>query len=211
MIQNNFSNAIGYEDWNKAISDYFYNPRFADKPVYLQLDLDTLTQIGEQFGLDHEQAESSFTHAVKSRLRHDASKKDQFGNFFRQERTWEVLEIPRSHQTPPPFLAFLSLCVLAASEMNADDEVSAANYYVHLNELLGFGRERGTPSGFEQVYQLWIKLSWWLDDVLNGEFGLSTATNDYGHVHIGYPISQCLLTLNNLRPALCLANGDCER
>lgn len=193
MIQDSSSNTIGYEDWNKAISEYFYNPRLASKPVYLQLDPETLTQIGEQFDLDNHQAKTSFIVAVQSWLRRNSSQYDQFDNFLRNARKWEGLDIRRSFYTPPPFLAFLGLCVLAASQMNADDDVSAANYYIHLNELLGFGRKRGQPRGFDQIDELWVKLRWWLDEVLEGKFGYATATNHYGGAHIGYPISQCLL------------------
>ncbi len=170
MLQNNPLHVTGYKDWNKAISEYFYNPRFVDKPVYLQLDHDTLTQIGCQLGLDSNQARTSFTQAVRSWLRRDGSQKDQFNNFFRNARNW-ILKIHHLPQTPPPFLAFLGLCVLAASEMSADDEVSSANYYVPLNELLGYGRKRNQPKGFDQIEELWGKLQWWLDDVLKGKFG----------------------------------------
>lgn len=192
-MQNNSPNKVSYKDWNKAISECFYNLHSTNKPVYLQIDHDALTQIGQNLGIESKQIKVSFIFAVQSMLRRNGPQKDQFKNFFRNARTWESLEVPRSPQTSPPFLAFLGLCVLAASEMNADDEVSLTNYYIHLNELLGSGRKRGQPHGFDQIEKLWGKLQWWLDEVLENKFGVPTANNRYAGTHIGYPISQCLL------------------
>jgi hypothetical protein len=70
--------------------------------------------------------------------------------------------------------------------------VSSANYYVHLNDLLDL-KHQGRPSSFEEVSKLWEQLNGWLEKTNKGTLGLPTAKTHSTFIHIGYPISQCLL------------------
>jgi hypothetical protein len=180
-----------YEAWNRAIADSFFNSSAAHRPIYLQLDSETLCDIGARMGIVPESAESLFVRAVRERLQTEYA--DTFAIFRRRTTTWQALDLKPNPQSPPPFIGLLGLCVLAASHMTNDDvrRVSSANYYVWLNELLGLSRE-GAPPGFADVGRFWEILNDWLD-TNRGTLGLPSAQTHSFFIHVGYPISQCLL------------------
>ncbi len=66
----------------------------------------------------------------------------------------------------PECTAFLALSVLAAYEMHADEESSAAAYYVRLAELLRSNLVGGRPNGFEleEFEALWHFVRAWLKE-----------------------------------------------
>ncbi len=98
----------------------------------------------------------------------------------------------------PPFLHALAVCVLAATRMGTGNVAKHA-YYVHLRELLDL-EGAGTLEGFDQSFDLmWGWYSWWLDDKLGGERGLSTVVENASMSHIGRPISQTLFRRSDAR------------
>ncbi|MDA0241803.1 MAG: hypothetical protein OT477_00155 [Chloroflexi bacterium] len=170
-----------YDDWNKALANYFYNEAQAEKPVYLQVDDDILSEIAQEIGIPKEDGRKAFIAAVRHRAR---LKEDPFFRFF--SRVWQ--------NNIPPFIAFLGLCVLAAFDMDYDDEkgVSSANYYDRLKDLLGVKR----PKRFDDVGELWERLNQWLDKDHEQKLGKATASY-ITHRHVGYPISQALMRMTD--------------
>ena len=183
---------MNYDDWNQAISEAFFNENQAQKPVYLHVDDDLLQDIAQQQGVPTESARQDFIEAGLSRVRFRDNKSQPFYKFL-QWRLWET-QLRNEPTTPPPFVAFLGLCVLAAVDMTADDSlnVTSSNYYVRLNALLE-RQDRGCPRGFDEVEQAWKRLNQWLRDDLQGKFGLPTANNALYGRHVGYPISQAIM------------------
>ncbi|MCC6607874.1 MAG: hypothetical protein IT327_32005 [Anaerolineae bacterium] len=183
---------MDYDDWNRAISAKFFNVQQAHKPVYLFVDHQCLQEIALEYSLSPETAREDFIQAVKSRILFKVDKAQPFFKFFHW-RLWET-KLKSDPTTPPPFIGLLSLCVLAATEMNVDDslEVTSSNYYVRLNELLCLSR-RGQPPGFDEFEKIWERLHDWLKEDLQGKLGLPTATNTLYKRHVGYPISQALM------------------
>lgn len=181
MISENYKET--YDQWNDAIASYFYNESQAGKPVYLQLDDDTLSEIAQNIGIPKEHRRVAFVAAVRHRARLND---EPFFRFF-SLKIWE-----NNPQTPPPFIAFLGLCVLAAFDMERDPEkgVSAANYYDRLEDLLGVKR----PKRFDDVGELWERLNRWLDEDLRQAYGKATASY-INRRHVGYPISQALMRM----------------
>jgi len=177
----------GYEEWNRALAQFFYNPVSTGRPAYLQLDSDTLRDIGPYAGVRPAQAEVSFVEAVRSQLR--TEQRDPFVQFLRGRRSWRR-QLEQDPTTPPPFLGLLGACVLAASRMCSDPSrgVRSSNYYVRLNELLGLDI-RQLPG---RVTRLWTDLNEWLERN-EGRLGLPTARTHPWFRHVGYPLSQCLL------------------
>lgn len=190
---NNRSVLVGtdYQAWNQAIADYFYHPTFADRPVYLQIDEDVLLEIARHIGVKPERAALFFKSAI--RLQIDRHRKNPFASILSDTNRW-IQKLKRNPVMPPPFLALLGICVLAASKMSPDPEhgISGGNYYVHLNELLGFN-ETGAPPCFDEVTELWPLLNEWLAEYNHGKLGLPTAETHSHFKNIGYPISQSLL------------------
>ena len=189
---------MNYDDWNLAIADMFYNPDQAELPVYLHVDNACLQEIALQNGLEPETARKEFIRAIK--LRAYCIQQDRVQPFFKilRWRTWEV-KLRRDPTIPPPCIAFLGFCVLAAVDMTSDDtlNVSGTNYYVRLNKLLG-SSGRSQPSGFDEIEQAWTRLNKWLQDDLKGVCGLPTAKNNLYGRHVGYSISQALMRRTDL-------------
>lgn len=180
----------GYDKWNAAISGFFFSATVAGKPVYLQVDRETLCQVGPQAGVAPEQAEESFVRAVRSKVSGGGT--NPFFRFLWME-DWRV-RVKASPATPPPFVGLLALSVLAASRMAADPDagITAGNYYARLNELLDLPRN-GKPPAFEKVSELWHELGRWLSEDNGERLGLPTAVPHPTFRYIGYPISQVLL------------------
>lgn len=182
--------APGYEEWNAAISGFFFPATAAGKPGYLQVDGDTLREVGPRAGVGPEHAEGSFIRAVRSRVSRGGT--NPFARFLWLEN-WRA-QVRVDPSVPPPFLGLMGLCVLAASRMAADPEagITAGNYYARLNDLLGLD-SRGMPPSFEKVTALWAELGRWLAHDNDGRLGLPSAVPHPHYRHVGYPISQCLL------------------
>jgi hypothetical protein len=176
-----------YEAWNNALAERYFSPSEAGKPVYLSVDDDALEELLPAVGGEGP-APESLAAAVRATLRGgDAI----FVNHLVRRTEWRRSGIAG----PPPYVALLALCVLAASRMARDPvkSIERTAYYPQLNPLLNRPQFDGMPPGFEQVDDLWADLRKWLDDDLLGERGTSTATTHHFFRHIGWPISQCLL------------------
>jgi hypothetical protein len=93
----------------------------------------------------------------------------------------------------PPYVAALALFVFAAASMDNDDDVYSNDYYARLNPLLRRDKFANQPPGFDEMHTLWKDLRRWLDRDLDGARGLSTVQEHPHFVHIGWPMSQCLL------------------
>ena len=184
-----------YEIWSQALSEFFFHPKRAQRPVYLQVDRETMPIIGAKIGVAGDLAETEFAEAVRSRLCKKTYDPNPFKNIIRQTAVWKTYWLPRNPSLFPPFVGLLGLCVLAASRMSNDPEkgISSGNYYVWLNELLGL-RSEGQPPYFETVTEFWPLLNWWLNQINRGNLGLPTAKPHQTLTHIGYPLSQCLLS-----------------
>jgi hypothetical protein len=175
-----------YEAWNHALANRFF-PRMDKRGlVYLAVDDETLTEVGEAIGVRAEEAVQRYVSAVRDQLVDDSSPYRRFLYFMRrwQERGTD--------SDPPPYLSLLGLCVLAASRMASDEVVRSNNYYVRYHELIG-DESRGMPHGFRSIAELWRDLSEWLDVRLAGRIGRSTIPAEPYWSNIGYPLSQCLL------------------
>ncbi|MCZ7666539.1 MAG: hypothetical protein M5U34_04570 [Chloroflexi bacterium] len=188
MLENDYHTS--YDQWNLALAKHFYNESQAGKPVYLQVDDEMLRCVAPKIGIPQNDGRTAFVAAVRYRSRLND---DPFFRFFRYGY-WDRTELKADPTTPPPFIAFLGLCVLAAFDMASDENISGANYYVRLQDLLGVKR----PKKFDDVGELWERLNRWLDDDLEQKYGRATASY-VNRRHVGYPISQALLRTADLQ------------
>lgn len=186
MLRHVSQSHITYLYWNEAVVRYYFNDSQGDRPVYLQVDAEALRIIGQQLGVPSETAENSFIEVVREHIQSNTE-------LFRPS----ILAAKYLQPTnpTPEFVAVLAFCVLAASRMERDNKVgiSAANYYWHLNDLLGRKRQ-GRPPQFERTAFMWEKLNEWLNVMNQGTRGIATARPlNNAHPYVGYPQSQCLL------------------
>lgn len=173
---------VTYEQWNKAIISYFFEDREPEEKVFLHTTSDTLPEIAEHEGFDVDDAEESLKEAVR--------KKVVLNRVIPTDEIWLRRISPA--EKDPPHVAFLALCVLAASRMETSDDIFQTNYYVQLNKLL-FGKlNKGKPKGlkYEDWEEFWIYLQDWVKDKHDVELYLTQGHPKY----VWYPISQCLIS-----------------
>ena len=119
---------ITYKQWNKAIISYFFENCEPGEIVFLHTTPETLPEIAKHAGFDVDDAEESLKEAVRNKL--------ISSNRVRLTRIDPDLFFNRTSENEPTQVAFLALCVLAASNMGTSEEVFHTNYYVPLNQLL---------------------------------------------------------------------------
>ncbi len=178
-----------YVAWNKALSDYFFNPHQAGRPAYLQIDAGTLRTLASVMGISPEDAEDDFIKTVRSQL--NIVRGAPFRRIKNLMDTWQ--RSPQRLDQPPPCVAMLGLCVLAASRMHRDHEHAAHNYHVRLDDLLGWHQSGNLRDFYDVVTPFWDRLNDWLSCDNGGRLGVPTSAPIGRLTHIGRPISQCLL------------------
>ena len=177
-----------YDEWSKAITEYFVSGLSSGATVYLTVDEWALLNIGtrfEQSKANHVDWIDDFQRAVQSEC--------VIGNQVYLERTFGYL----SDQTPR-CVAFLAAMVLAAHHMvaeEAEDEIIASsNYFKRLRQVLGLpaeegGRPDGLQTGVEE--KLWLSWNWWL--IQNGLLPSAERGESTNYAYVNYPLSQALL------------------
>ena len=178
-----------YDEWNKAIAEYFVSGLSSGSTVYLSVDEAALMDIGARFKqseIDHVNWVEDFIEAVQSKC--------AIGDkvFFPQDSGYQSDQIPRC-------VAFLAAMVLAAHYMIGEETegeiISQINYFKRLRQVLGLsdeetGRPEGLlPAGIEE--DLWLIWNRWLignDWLHSAEHGQSNYNK-----FINYPLSQALL------------------
>ncbi len=178
-----------YDEWNKAIAEYFVSGLPSGATVYLSVDEASLMDIGarfEQSEIDHVNWVEDFTEAVRSKC--------VIGDkvFLPQSSGYQSDQIPRC-------VAFLAAMVLAAHHMigeeTEDETILQTNFFTRLRQVLGLsGEEGGRPDGLQQtgieenlwqIWNRWLIGNGWLHSAEHGQTTYSR--------YINYPLSQALL------------------
>jgi hypothetical protein len=180
---------LSYTKWNEAIFHHFFNETKSERRVSLALDSDSLSEIANARLDLPNSAEEDFTLAVRRKIHEPPV---PFQNILLEADEWWMNE---TRPIPPPFVAFLGACALAASKMEMDEDrgIAAHNYYERLQEILDV--RSIAPRQRWRMTKLWERLIEWLQMDLEGSFGLCDAeplgNSRYGQK--GYPESQCLM------------------
>ncbi|WP_347861541.1 hypothetical protein U0355_13000 [Salimicrobium sp. PL1-032A] len=183
----NESETITYDMWNKTLFEYFFNEKNKGKIIYLYVTDELIAELGEKYGLSHNDSINSFRKVVSTYERGNPE------NIFMKAKIWGEKWYKQGKKGAPPFIGILSMCVLAASRMNQSNGVTSANYYYRLRELLC---HKGSTQDckikhFKETEPLWNYLEKWLRSI-KGEFGFVNAFQ-FGQRYVGYPKSQCLI------------------
>ncbi len=186
---------VTYEQWNKAIISYFFDNREPSEIVFLHTTPDTLSEIAKHAGFDVDDAEESLKETVRKKVAP-----------CNMVRLSEISPNKLSEETldqEPPQVAFLALCVLAASNMESSEGASHTNYYVQLNKLLFDKSIGGKPKGikYEDWEDFWLHFRRWADYQHDVELYLTKGSSKRRYVW--YPISQCLISNHDRRNVYC--------
>ncbi|MBP0026958.1 hypothetical protein [Roseofilum sp. Guam] len=190
---------LTYEDWNRALADYFLQGVARGTRVYLSVDDTVLDLIAQQY-FSIQPCKRSWYEDFIAVVRDRVVKGDRI-----------MLERIEGNDSAriPNCVAFLGICVLAAYNMATDEDITDTNYFKRLRAVLQLPtfddaphlketspRPRGMEAGKEEP--LWKTWNKWLlkKDYLPSARAGSSRRKKYTN----YPISQCLLR-----------HGDCDR
>ena len=166
--------------WNNAIAKRFFNLDMAGRSVYVYVNSKLISEIEGELG----HAAGSFIDAVHEGPRWTT----------RQGICQRALQACHGWRSRgfefPPYIAYLALFVLAGG---TDGDFEPHAYYPRLRDLLGDPGDGMFPS-FHRMQELWNDLETWSELDMAGELGLFHAQSIGGHIHIGYPLAQSLLT-----------------
>ncbi len=177
------------EQWTDALAARYFPPAFDGEPVTYCTDADELASLR---GLPASEAIAELCSVV----RRDVMPGHDYFGLWRRCQRWQ----DGGCEGPPPSLPLLALNVLAASRMSAGG-VGAASFYRPYRQLLDPTDDQpGMPGDYDDCLpRMWEQLSWWLNDYLGGEQGISTITRHNHYVNIGYARQQAILHASDRR------------
>lgn len=174
-----------YSQWNHSLLLYLLEGLPRGSQVYLSIDNDVLKQVARDLPDLQRDAVEDFSAAIKSAVAHG-------------DRVSLTLARGVNDEGEPMCLAFLSAMVLAATRMadelgdGDENEISAANYFRRLREVLGLPPSEGRPMGLEAGIEepLWREWAQWLQE---RGYVASARRGEGPRKFIDYPISQAIL------------------
>ncbi|MEA3510936.1 MAG: hypothetical protein U9R51_05825, partial [Actinomycetota bacterium] len=176
-----------------AIEQVFFSGRFADRPVYLDLDERSTSELSEILGIPESELVGQLNSVVAEKI--VPANRRPFGWYARGLRDW----IADDRLGTPPFLALLCSLTTVAAAMGKSNQFGAGNYYGR------FGETHGVPKHLSANVQrafrrttprLWEELNNWLASY-DGARGLPTAMAYDHRRYIGLPLSQVMLSESN--------------
>jgi hypothetical protein len=201
-----------YEEWNRALGEYFVSGVAHGSAVYLAVDEEALASVGRAFTPTEGEAASvglyrqpSFFTPASSDAQHTNG--DRLVEDFCQAVRNRIVQPGgrlhlgtirgRDSNGIPSGVAFLCAMVLAATHMGDDGDVSEINYFRRLHEVLGLQQQpnRTRPPGLENGAQgeepLWVEWNRWLQE--QGFLVSARSGGEGPRKYIAYPLSQALL------------------
>lgn len=192
---------VGYDEWNDALAEAFFNEDRAGKLVYLDKDDDAFLDACRAVGVRAEEADQSLANAVRGYLCWKDSGRACFANFELLTKSWVAKRRKALRESaavpPPPHIALLVLLSSAAERMggaSVNSGASESSYYASLEGFLAVPPQESSRfrvSFTKSSEAFWESLSLWLEDH-DGQLGLPSA---YAlmHRYVGLPISQALV------------------
>ena len=190
-----------YDDWNEALASQMFGQDQADIPAYVDVSNEVLEACAREIGVDPRDAATSLAEAVRSTLHFEQGVR-ALNSHTRRFIAWRKEHVAgagrRSKRlteepTPPPVVAILAVCVLAATKMGEDQSLAAHAYYPRLNQVLELDpvRAKKLRDDFPITEVYWRGLNEFLEGA-EGHRGLPTAYS-LGFRYVGIPQSQALV------------------
>ena len=189
-----------YDAFSQAVATVFFTEEAAGLPVYLDLDVGAIAELGEQLGIPSDVVIDDLARAVEGILDLRGRSGDVFAIPLHQTRQWlriwqRTKREERSDLPAPPVLGLLAVFSMAAERMGSDVSMASSNYFGPLSQLLGVTdtttRDRLARDYRHCVEYFWNVVSLWLVG-LDGMRGLPSAVA-LSHRYIGLSISQALV------------------
>jgi hypothetical protein len=184
-----------YSWWNDKIAQHFFNTEMDGRAVYLYVTEELINSLGMSEGLSCQ----DFIQAVKNTFL-----QNQKGICYKALSTMKDWRLKREDN--PSYLGYLAFFVLAAG---TEGDFSNNAYYPRLRELLGEEPTSRPYPEFDQMQGLWKDLEKWANVDNSGERGNFNLNVTGRLIHVGIPISQTLLTEEELKtlPIIFASSG----
>ena len=137
MTEKKAENKILFKKYNDAINQTFFDGRFANKPVFLDIEGKIQKEITERLDIEIYDLEEKLGNII-SDLLFETSILNPYEFFIEEQILWNRLL--RNYN--PPFTALLCLFSMAAENMRTDGNYTSSNYYERLFQLLSITDER---------------------------------------------------------------------
>jgi hypothetical protein len=199
-----------YDEWNRALVDFFASRATQGSAVYLAVDEEALVAAGRGLTLTSAAANNKSGEAASDDLPGGdgrPSTGDSLVEDFCQAIRRRAVQEPgtvvlkglqtRDRAGYPQGVAFLCAMVLAATRMGDDGDISETNYFRRLHEVLGLRqlpsrgpRPAGLEAGAFAEEPLWKAWNRWLQEK---GFLVSARSGEGPRKYIAYPLSQALI------------------
>lgn len=190
-------NWSAFDTWNEALAESIFSDEVAGQPVHFDVSDERLAALTSIDGSAGQHRLDDLVRTVRSTLQFGSGPSHVLRGYWPRFDAWWSSD----RLSPPPVLPLLAILTRTALNMQSSGELSAANFYGRLGELLllnpseteEFQGAYGRPiDGRPASAWLWDSLNLWLE-MWEGNRGLPTAFATNSHVHIGMPISQALV------------------
>ncbi|MDD5361400.1 MAG: hypothetical protein PHN88_04660 [Ignavibacteria bacterium] len=193
-------------EWNNLIARHIFNEDSASKNVYLYLSKEDITEIGKSTLLvtNNDAIWKDFICAIKNCLPESKCGSPIIEMAIKVFEDWVNLSntlYGSNSNFYPPYLIYLILTVLPLTE--AHRNFDPRNYYEPFKQFLeknDLPAEKIDTQNFKKLDVLWDDLLVWANNKKAGSLGVFQLHN-FGNpnwIHVGKPLSQCLLSPSNL-------------
>lgn len=169
-----------YLRWNDALASRFFNHDVAGRGVHLYVNQKLISDMEK----DLAPIAGKFLDAI-SEGPSWATRQGDCQRAFQSFENWRDRRLGY-----PPYVAYLALFVLAGG---AEGDFATNDYHNRLRQVLGLDSHGFVPS-FDRMGILWEDLETWSIRDKQGDLGIFQARHVGGHVHIGFPLAQTILT-----------------
>jgi len=176
-----------YRQWNQSIFNYFFDGKFQNKLIRLDINDEVIEAISAELKFDPKDFEDKFRSVIKKTL----DDQDTFNPILKCMSPWSKAQYHQRNITPP-FIAILAFFSYVAEGMTRDENFASSNFYGRLQDHLLVKNKNKMQNSFSKFDQVWKKLNRWLVEWEN-ELGIPTAYPLDSRVHISVPISQALI------------------
>lgn len=184
------SSVAAYLRLNEAVRDVFFDGRYQQRPVYLEIADDRVEELASKLKVSEDELEEYIGLVVAESFGHGHA--DPYAWHLQETKKWA-----RDHEPDeaPPYLGVLALLSLAAERMRDDGEFSSNNYYTRLIEILraeGTSLANRVKTHARSTRSFWRSLNQWLSEN-DFELGRPTAMQVNSWAYVSYALSQALV------------------
>jgi hypothetical protein len=187
-----------YSRWNDAIVEEFLSGSSRGRPVYLDLEQQTLVKVAGRIGVNPSDAQEEFGRVIRSTLNIPPAA----GRAFQRHQVVLASWKQGRREKPPSCVALLAFLSFTAAGMVHDEKFGAGNYYGRLCDALGIQddayRQKIQRDFTTESHSLWETLNNWLDET-GHIFGRPSAYAFDRRTHVGIAISQALMRAQDRR------------